>query len=87
MELSDYLCAFNTSLPFQLVNVYLRGCPLFLAPFPVGHLTIAARIVYSHTSAMCLLHKEHKGPPRFRHVPFDTVPLPKTPEERSRPHL
>jgi hypothetical protein len=88
MEWSDYLCAFDAFLPFQLVSVYLRECPFLLVPFPVGHLTITARIVYSHISAMCLYTRSTKVLPivAFRPNPFDTMLLPTIRDIRKTVH-
>jgi hypothetical protein len=77
MRLSDCLCVFDISLLFQLVNIYLLRC-LFLNAWVAGHRLHPTRVVYGHIPEMCLLQEEHKGSPRFRRIPFDTVPLSET---------
>jgi len=87
MKLSDCLCAFNTSSLFQLVSIYLLECLLFLTPSWVG-ITPTRPGLFTRTFPKCaFLQAEHKGSPRFRYVPFDTVPLSMTPEECNCPRL
>jgi len=82
MKSSDCLYVFGTSLHFLLVSAYLRISSFIFHSIATTWISIRndSGCLHTHTRNVPLA-KEHRGSPRFRRVPFITVPLSVTPEE------